>query len=884
MRYIVRGISFLAATAVVLVLAAWAFLSLPLFATPRKAVVEHILTNNLKRDVSVNGDVRISLGTSIDVKAEELALPSELMPDTNVLEINSLSFDLPISALMNGRLNIKDLATDGIQLNLITQEDGKTSWATNAAASDNNGAAPSGKTLAIGDIFQDRELTLTNAAVLYQNAQNGLDLDARFSELLLNRKRGNTAASAQGIGDVNGEAFEINSTFPADQPFQATAIFEDISVTLDEVSSPDGFEMAINAEVSALGQLLDILKLNRVIEGTSSVGAVFKHSDGIAKIDDLAVDVALDSGQSLILSGNLGELDSPDDVSLFTRIQLYPEDATPPVTTNRYDLKLVSVDMEMDAQPGKVAQRKMVIVTNGFTLDTAGEGPPPISFSDLSRTPDGALRVGKIDLRIGQPEKPFFVLNGSIDDALQLMGITADGVLDIPASDLIAPDVLAQPNQLGELSGQFKLRGDVQKLSLSDLDTKTQGTDLWELAVTGSVENVLKFEGLDLGVDISVPSGAALMEALSLKPVDTGEANLSIDLSSQGTDWTASTAVALSESGLEFSVDLDDATTRPALRGLLESDLIRIDELQKIISAATELQKLGAESGNASENEATDETVSDRPLRDVTINPIGRTILLSGMDMDIDIDLRKIEGADGFNSLQSEVTVKDNKLDVGPLAFEYGGGSFNVHGEMDLSDDTRAMSVKGSAGGWKLHDLLETLELKKDVSGTLYADFDIKGETESVQRFLASMNGYATISMRNGSIETQLLDLAGLGVLPWLFSKERGKVAPIDCLRAPLSVSNGTISTKQTTLETHLVQVIVYGSVNLNQKSLDLDIQPRKIGKPLARSPWPVTASGPWSSPKIKVKDGPKKLRRSDGATKMPAERKPCVPDILQLQ
>jgi hypothetical protein len=146
------------------------------------------------------------------------------------------------------------------------------------------------------------------------------------------------------------------------------------------------------------------------------------------------------------------------------------------------------------------------------------------------------------------------------------------------------------------------------------------------------------------------------------------------------------------------------------------------------------------------------------------------------------------------------------------------------------------------------------------------------------------MSGNATVTMRNGSIETQLLDLAGLGVLPWVFSKDKKKVAPIVCLRAPLSISNGSISTKQTTLETDQVQVVVFGGVSLNNKALDLNLQPRKIGEPLSRSPWPVTVKGPLAKPKIKVKDGPKRLKRSDGANKMPAKRKLCIPDILQLQ
>ena len=89
---------------------------------------------------------------------------------------------------------------------------------------------------------------------------------------------------------------------------------------------------------------------------------------------------------------------------------------------------------------------------------------------------------------------------------------------------------------------------------------------------------------------------------------------------------------------------------------------------------------------------------------------------------------------------------------------------------------------------------------------------------------------------------------------------------------------------RQTTVETDLVQIVVFGDVDLNRKNMDLNIQPRRIGKPLSRSPWPATVTGSFKDPKVRVKSGPKKLRRKDGASRMPARRKPCVPDILQLR
>ncbi|WP_171210501.1 AsmA family protein [Ruegeria sp. HKCCA5426] len=880
MRVLLKGALIIGVIILFVVAAAWLFLSSPFLSTPRTAMAQQVLTNKLGQQLVINENISVGLGSQLSVTATGIVMPSASLEGTDLAKIDTLRFSVAAADLVKGKLSISNLMVDGIHLNLIATENGKTSWSTGQKTDDASGPMPT--TNAVSEIFADRELSLTNITVLYQSAQNGLDFDLRLPELTLASSDGVAVASANGHGTLNGQAFDLSAQFPDQDPFQVTAKFDQVSLAATEVQAKAGLAIATTSTIDELGQLLDILKLNRVLEGSGSAEAVLKVSEGVSRLDDLNIQAQLEGGQSLELTGQIGELGNPKDVSLTTRIRLYPEGAEPAPAASRYDLKLISVDMVMDSVPGEIPQRQMVIETNGFTLDTSGEGPPPVKFSEVSRTPDGKLRVGNVNLRIGDPANPFVILNGSVGDALQLQEVLGEGILEIPASSLISPELLGEDDQLGKFSGAFSLTGNIKQLSLSDLNGSTSDTDVWSLDVHGSVENVLKFENLDLGIEIDVPSGADLLQALSLEPVDTGHTGFSIDLHSDGTDWNAQADVTVADSGLTFSATLDDATSDPVLKGLIESDLIRIDQIRSIVLATAQLRKLGVADEDTTAE--TDAHAEPGALRDVTLKPIGRSILLSGMNMDVDIDLRHIEGSDGISTLQSELTLNESELKAGPLKFEYGGAHFDVSGRMDLSGEDHRLNLKGQAGGWRLNDILHNLNFKKGASGTIYADFDVTGGIDSAKHFVKSMSGNATVSMRDGSIETQLLDLAGLGLLPWVFSKEKQKVAPIVCLRAPLAIANGNISTKQTTLETDQVQVVVFGAVDMNNKALDLNLQPRKIGDPLSRSPWPVTATGPLAKPNIKVKDGPKRLKRSDGADQMPAKRKLCVPDILQLQ
>ncbi len=882
MRFITRSVKVCCAVAFVAVVVAWLFLSSALFSSFRTTFVENLISKKLGQDVLIEDEVRLGLGRQLQVSAAGLVLPGAIKTEANLAAIDKLEFKISARDLWNSKLSLSKLSISGVHLNLITDKDGVGNWQSTSQTGTNAGDPAKPANLSVAGILTDHEIDLTDVTVLYQNDLNGLGLDLQLPELNLKRDTETDVVTAVGAGSLNEEKFDLNASIPADDPFQVAVNFEQIAIAAEEVPQENGLQVNTTIEVAELGQLLDILKLNRVLEGSGSISATFKSIDGVARIDDLAVLTELDGGQSLSLTGQIGELGNPEDVSLTTRIRLYPEDAEPAPAASRYDLKLIAVDMVIDSVPGQVPQRQMVIETNGFTLDTSGEGPPPIKFSELSRTPEGALSVGNINLRIGNPADPFIILNGSVEDALQLQGILADGLMDIPASSLISPELLGPDDQLGRFSGNFHLNGDINQLSLTNLDGQTSETELWNLEVHGSVKNVLKFENLDLAIQVEVPSGADLLEALSLERVETGQANFEIGLASEGTDWDANAKVKVADSVLQIVADLDDATSDPVLQGSIESDLIKIDQIRTIVQAAAQLRKIGGL--DPDEEDFIEESGDTSPLTDVTLKPIGRSILLSGVDMDVDVDLRHIEGAKGISSLQSELTLNENELKAGPLNFEYGGAHFDVSGQMDLSNDAHLLTLTGTAGGWQLDEILHNLNFKKGASGTIYADFSVTGGTDSPKHFANSMHGNATVSMRDGSIETQLLDLAGLGILPWVFTKEKQKVAPIVCLRAPISISNGSISTKQTTLETDHVQVVVFGGVNVAGKVLDLNLQPRKIGEPLSKSPWPVTLKGPLAKPKIKVKDGPKRLKRSDGADKMPAKRKLCVPDILQLQ
>jgi len=398
-------------------------------------------------------------------------------------------------------------------------------------------------------------------------------------------------------------------------------------------------------------------------------------------------------------------------------------------------------------------------------------------------------------------------------------------------------------------------------------------------------------DGVGLTMDAGVRT-AALLKVLGKDPVDL--APLDVHLAAESTDTVGTVAAKLSVrmAGTAMTANLlaNNRGPGPVIRGTIASDLIRLEDLRDGLLAVTEITAGNPDNprpapGLKRPMARPQPDKPDNAVQDITLVFFDRDRLLRYGDVNVAIRFGRIAGEDAVKRINADLVMNKGKASFGPVKFAYGGGSFNLLATMDAFAAPDTVRLKGSGGGWDFGKVMRLMKVKTPASGTVDAEFDIAGKHTSLAAFVRTMDGSATVRMKNGAIATSLLDLAGLGVIPWLFSKDRrDKYAAITCLRAPLAFRNGVLTTGETVVETQDVQLVAYGTINIPGGTLNVAGQPRRIGKPLTRSPWPFTLSGALTKPKVKVKDGPSKVRRADGANTMPAARVPCVPDILQLK
>jgi uncharacterized protein involved in outer membrane biogenesis len=259
--------------------------------------------------------------------------------------------------------------------------------------------------------------------------------------------------------------------------------------------------------------------------------------------------------------------------------------------------------------------------------------------------------------------------------------------------------------------------------------------------------------------------------------------------------------------------------------------------------------------------------------------------LLTEADVEVQIDFKEIVGQQGVTTVSSQLSAKEGTVDFGPLQVAYGGGIFSLNAVMDLIDSPDWLSLSGSTSGWEFGEILDELGVGIDAYGRLSGEFSVTGNIASGKTFVNSMRGSASLAMSQGYISTSLLELAGLGIFPWLFSEElRQGYTDITCVVAPVRIEAGQVSSDSIVVETSSVQLVAKGQVDWANDTITLRAEPRRVGKPLSRSAWPFDITGHLSAPKFELDVGGSRSKAAGGVDEMPANRQPCVPDIYQLK
>ncbi|BDT66607.1 hypothetical protein os1_07700 [Comamonadaceae bacterium OS-1] len=144
------------------------------------------------------------------------------------------------------------------------------------------------------------------------------------------------------------------------------------------------------------------------------------------------------------------------------------------------------------------------------------------------------------------------------------------------------------------------------------------------------------------------------------------------------------------------------------------------------------------------------------------------------------------------------------------------------------------------------------------VSGQLYGEARLAGQGRSTAQILASLQGTARTTLRNGSVSHLGVELAGLDIAQGLGMLIKGDDAlPVRCAVADLVAKDGSFRPKVMVVDTADSAVWVDGSLSLATEALDLRavVVPKDFSPLSVRTP--IKVQGTFSHPQVSLEKAP---------------------------
>ena len=365
----------------------------------------------------------------------------------------------------------------------------------------------------------------------------------------------------------------------------------------------------------------------------------------------------------------------------------------------------------------------------------------------------------------------------------------------------------------------------------------TVDPDKETLAIKG-----LQLSLLDLNVDANV-NGKQIMSApvlsgkLSLRPTDVrsllSKLGISVDMPADALKSVSlNSDIRFNQKTKTASVDnlvlkLDDSkltgkasyvmSTVPTIRADIAVDSIDVDRYLPPVSETKKEKEKGK-----------------KPRIAIPVEPL-RTLNLQGS---FKLGSLKAFGIRSTN-ISIPIEAKGGLVRVGPSKAQLYGGSYSGKQTLDVRKGAPQISSSEKLSNVEIGGLLKDADIFDKFSGTGSVQADITTRGLDVDDILNSLNGTASASLKNGTLEgINILDtinnkcreLQQPGVAP-VQQDSKSKSTPFADFSASTQIKNGVVSNKDLLVRGKLLRITGKGTINLPKKNMDYLAQVNLLGE-----------------------------------------------------
>ena len=839
---------------VLIVIVVWSLLALPLFHGLRSTTIENIISSRIGHPVQIDGSSRIKIGRNATLIMTDVVIKNEnWIGEKRIASFKSLELNVPLCALLYCQATVNNAVVRGGAFFPEISENGQLKWvsAVKSAGEKNSHEATRIIARILSSITKASDISIK-----YSDHRTDYSIKAQIDEYELKRTQSNSWRSS-GQGSLNGKPMTISgeyteplssSTQSKNQPslrIQSTGVELLAKSNLTSWVGPEGLDIGFEMNSSSIGDFLELIGIERALEGTGRLTTKLTGEITTLSANEIRIATDSENGGSININGAVADLWRMNGINLEFEKGFRKPENDEELTRELYDIELSSIDGKITGDRGRLQFDKLFIHTDAFDREFREIGP--VNSGKLKITADGKLQLSGIHILAGPKNNPHIDIKGSINDLLRFGNVNFEGNLDLPVADVFGLQNVTSSKELGSFAGSFELKDEDGSLGIESLAISVTGTELVEGKIELVADDLIARKEIAFDADLSIPDYAAFAKVANTRAIEISSLHFDGKFKGSDEEATAAGSLVIGDTVIEGHLTVNKEGKRPKISGTIVSPVVDFDDIITAMSAISELRQQKKEN-----NKTKDKSKRFR--------------FAKLFDVDVFVTAHKIANSGSQSSkFLGKIDINRGKMVVQPLEVSYLGGEFDAQITADLNSENGTVIVKGKTRGWQLGSVLKEKYLGFPVSGNVSATYDLNGTGNSIPDILKSANGSVSFYSGQGRIGTTLLDLAGMGVFPWLFSDaKKNGYSKVRCIVAPFSVKNGRFYTSSLVLETEHVQVVAKGSIDIRNSAIKLHAQPRAIDSKFPSAATAFTITGSLKKPEIAIaaKTAGKKTKR----------------------
>jgi len=199
----------------------------------------------------------------------------------------------------------------------------------------------------------------------------------------------------------------------------------------------------------------------------------------------------------------------------------------------------------------------------------------------------------------------------------------------------------------------------------------------------------------------------------------------------------------------------------------------------------------------------------------------------------VDIAQLGLPDQEPIRDLRATLTFSGDRINMQDFSFDLGNGRAQGNVSLDKFQSTApSLSIDGFAKGFTIEQILADAKSKVSGGDTKVA-FNLKSSGISMHQLASRANGKIQISVGQAKLATSFLNKGGDFVITVLDAvnplRKKSNQTVLECAVAYLPINNGLVSVVDTVgVETDRLDVVLNGTVNLNNEEINLKIFPRE--------------------------------------------------------